>query len=230
MTSWNKGKKMFSDEDVFCKDSKINQTTLREYYAKSAEYRCADCGIDEWQGKKIGLELHHVDGDHKNNLRENLKYLCPNCHSFTVNFKGKGIMQGHTKASEEDIIEAVKNSNNISETLIRLDLVPRGGNYTRIYKIMAKNHLSFKVNPCRSVGGECMDCGTPIYYDAKRCQKCLALYYRKVVRPTKEELEKMISEMTWEAIGKKYGVCSASIKKWARQYGIVFEPRKKVSS
>ena len=43
---------------------------------------CALCGILNWQGKKLPLELHHKDGNHYNNSLENLEILCPNCHSI----------------------------------------------------------------------------------------------------------------------------------------------------
>jgi hypothetical protein len=43
----------------------------------------------EWQGKAISLQLDHKDGDRCNNLLENLRILCPNCHSQTESFAGK---------------------------------------------------------------------------------------------------------------------------------------------
>lgn len=47
------------------------------------EQRCYECGITDWQGKPISLELEHKDGDSLNNTIENLTILCPNCHSQT---------------------------------------------------------------------------------------------------------------------------------------------------
>lgn len=51
--------------------------------------KCECCGINEWMGKKLTLELHHVDGNHYNNNINNLKILCPNCHSQTDSFRKK---------------------------------------------------------------------------------------------------------------------------------------------
>jgi 5-methylcytosine-specific restriction endonuclease McrA len=52
-------------------------------------YRCAGCGLAEtWQGRPIRLHVDHIDGDYHNNLLENLRFLCPNCHSQTANFAG----------------------------------------------------------------------------------------------------------------------------------------------
>lgn len=44
------------------------------------ENRCECCGLSEWMGKPIPLELHHKDGNHWNNDLENLQILCANCH------------------------------------------------------------------------------------------------------------------------------------------------------
>jgi len=44
---------------------------------------CLFCNINEWQGKNIVLALDHIDGNNKNNAKENLRFLCPNCHSQT---------------------------------------------------------------------------------------------------------------------------------------------------
>lgn len=44
------------------------------------EERCECCGLSEWMGKPIPLELHHKDFNHYNNSLENLQILCANCH------------------------------------------------------------------------------------------------------------------------------------------------------
>lgn len=48
--------------------------------------RCERCGLTEWRGQPIGLELHHVNGDALDNRLQYLQLLCPNCHSQTENF------------------------------------------------------------------------------------------------------------------------------------------------
>ncbi len=48
---------------------------------------CNHCRLLLWNGVPIKLELHHKDGNNKNNSRDNLELLCPNCHSFTDNWR-----------------------------------------------------------------------------------------------------------------------------------------------
>ena len=55
------------------------------------EYKCEKCGIEEWNGKPISLQLHHKDGKRNNNELSNLQILCPNCHSQTETFGAKNM-------------------------------------------------------------------------------------------------------------------------------------------
>lgn len=57
------------------------------------DYKCDSCGISEWNGKEITLQLHHIDGDETNNQLDNIQFLCPNCHSQTVNYRGNKTMK-----------------------------------------------------------------------------------------------------------------------------------------
>lgn len=50
------------------------------------ENKCECCGISEWQGKPITIQLHHINGNHYDHRLENLMMLCPNCHSQTETF------------------------------------------------------------------------------------------------------------------------------------------------
>lgn len=82
---------------------KGKKTNLEEYFsgektiqASSLRYRlirdgykdevCECCGLSEWMGKKIPLELHHKDGNHYNNSLDNLQILCSNCHMQAHNY------------------------------------------------------------------------------------------------------------------------------------------------
>jgi 5-methylcytosine-specific restriction endonuclease McrA len=51
--------------------------------------KCARCGIMEWLGQPLSLELHHVNGVNSDHRLENLQLLCPNCHSQTDTYGGR---------------------------------------------------------------------------------------------------------------------------------------------
>jgi hypothetical protein len=51
---------------------------------------CELCGLAEWRGEPLSMALHHLNGDGRDNRLENLQLLCPNCHSQTDNFSGRG--------------------------------------------------------------------------------------------------------------------------------------------
>lgn len=85
-------KEKYSLEEVFKEHSTISQKVLRGYVErhKVIPYKCSNCGCDgHWQNGVISLELDHINGDNTNNLIENLRYLCPNCHALTETYRGK---------------------------------------------------------------------------------------------------------------------------------------------
>lgn len=78
------------------KDYLVENSTIKSYKLKNRlfkeqikEKKCESCGLTEWMGKPINLQLHHINGDNTDNRIENLQILCPNCHSYTDNFSGK---------------------------------------------------------------------------------------------------------------------------------------------
>lgn len=68
-------------------DSRALTRALLDYGRK---YICAGCGQgDIWQGKKLRLQINHIDSDWNNNLPDNLEFLCPNCHSTTPGWSNR---------------------------------------------------------------------------------------------------------------------------------------------
>lgn len=75
-----------------------NEQTITSYRLRNRlfaenifEKKCSCCGLTEWLGQPIPLELHHIDGNKNNNNLSNLEIRCPNCHYFTNTYKGKNI-------------------------------------------------------------------------------------------------------------------------------------------
>lgn len=85
----NGNNRKYSNEEVYC----INSTFKIKYRViadKIMEYRCKQCKNDgTWLDEKLTLELDHINGDRYDNRIENLRWLCPNCHSQTSTFGNK---------------------------------------------------------------------------------------------------------------------------------------------
>lgn len=56
---------------------------------KRIEHKCSSCGLTEWLGQPIPLEVDHIDGNAGNNSYNNVRLLCPNCHGLTDTWKGR---------------------------------------------------------------------------------------------------------------------------------------------
>lgn len=132
------------------------------------EYRCEKCGIVEWNGEPIALQLHHKDGNHYNWNVDNLVVLCPNCHSQTDNFCG------------------------------------------RARKIKEKCF--------------CSCCGKEIsrYTKTNLCTECMRKTQRKVERPEKNELQKLLCSVNgnFSEIARQFGVSDVAVRKWCKYYGL----------
>ena len=98
--------KEVNPDNLFREHSKHNRTVLRRYILehKLIPYKCAICGTIEWQGKTLSLELDHINGINDDNRLENLRFLCPNCHSQTSTYGSKN-KQLNSKVSDYNISE-----------------------------------------------------------------------------------------------------------------------------
>ena len=78
-------------EEILQKNTKFQGTKLllKLFEAGLKQRKCEKCGITEWNGEPISLQIHHKDGDITNNELENIGVLCPNCHSQTKNYAGR---------------------------------------------------------------------------------------------------------------------------------------------
>lgn len=80
-------------EKIFTKDSKYKggSSSLKNKLIKNLilENKCSECGLEpEWNGKKLSMHLDHINGEPTDNRIENLRILCPNCHSQTETYCG----------------------------------------------------------------------------------------------------------------------------------------------
>jgi hypothetical protein len=62
---------------------------LKEFLIKQKGHKCENCKNEFWMNEKIPIQLDHIDGNCDNNEDNNLRLLCPNCHSLTETYGGK---------------------------------------------------------------------------------------------------------------------------------------------
>lgn len=95
----NRGKKrpVLKFEDILI-NNRLNGHRNRAKQLRRAmleagfEKKCIECGLGPyWNNKPITLQIDHINGDGLDNRKENLRFLCPNCHSQTSNFGAKNI-------------------------------------------------------------------------------------------------------------------------------------------
>jgi len=70
---------------------------IHRYIRAKQNNKCLICGIEEHNGLPLYLELDHIDGNYKNNKEENLRAICPNCHSQTPTYKAKNKGNGRDR-------------------------------------------------------------------------------------------------------------------------------------
>ena len=145
--SWSKGKTSLDDDRL--RKSKDNSLIFTENSNASSHYvrslllkhnlkvhKCESCSIsNEWNDKPINLQMDHINGDRKDHRLENLRWLCPNCHSQTDTFCSRN--SNRNTVSDEELREALLNSPNIRQALAKFDL-ENGGNYRRAKRIIKK--------------------------------------------------------------------------------------------
>lgn len=143
-------------DQILIQFSTYSRNTLKIRLIKEGLIKnlCENCeGGVEWNGLPLTLQLDHKNGDGYDNRLDNLRLLCPNCHSQTPTFAGR------------------KNKR------------------VRISK------------------------------NAPRFSR------RKVERPSKEVLEKLLWEKPTTKIANFYHVSDKAVGKWAKSYGINKPPR-----
>lgn len=110
-------------DEILVKDYEYSSNKLRKRLISEGikEHKCECCGLNEWLDEPIPLELDHIDGDHYNNMLENLKILCPNCHAKTPTYRGKNKKSKNSQTlKNKNQTEKIKKVYNCSSCKVEL--------------------------------------------------------------------------------------------------------------
>lgn len=99
-------KKVISLDDILIENSSYSRSHLKKRLLKGGllKNECA-CGQgSEWKGKPLTMQIDHINGISNDNRLNNLRMICPNCHSQTETFSGRNAIRissnGKTGRSE----------------------------------------------------------------------------------------------------------------------------------
>lgn len=184
--------------------------SVKYHFMKVNEHKCAICNLGTtWNNKPLTLQLDHINGNHYDNSKENLRLLCPNCHTQTEtfasrNFKNKKNLFKHCKECKKQVTK--HNSTEYCKECYSKN----------INKPILSQQICFKEKNIL----KCYYCSTDITNKSKTglCTDCAHKHTRKVERPSYDILMKDIENLGYVQTGKKYGVSDNAIRKWVRKY------------
>jgi len=196
----HKNTREFTIDESFVKGGTLTSFNLskkiRKYNLKPYECSNPKCNIGgTWLGDTISLHLDHIDGDNTNNELNNLRFLCPNCHSQTSTYCGK-----NKKLPDNTCIDC---GTNIRRNSLRC--------------VSCNDHHIKEQAKSYCVCGELKD------NDSKQCKQCdsKTRFLKSVKdsnRPPYDELKESVLITGYSKTGKIYNVSDNTIRKWIKQY------------
>ena len=212
---WNKNRNRhnnlrvqgYTKEQIFVENSVVSTRVVRRYIETEPgfDHKCCICNNIEWMGKPIPLELDHINGNNRDNRRENLRFICLNCHAQTHTFRGRNInRKGGKKVSDDVMIDAIKSCYSIREALMKVGLTPKGGNYNRVNELMSLHGI--KLNKLSKIEDK-----KPIHYKLKSLED---------IGLTIDKFEELCSSMGLSKIGSMYDVSDRIVKRWCKENNI----------
>ena len=201
---WNVGKrykpfkKVIPIEEILVENSLFSTSALRKKLIKEGlkECKCESCGITEWLNKPISFELDHINGVNTDNRLINLRIMCPNCHSQTDTFRGKGIKSYKNELLKKEY-EDFKEYENIPNPEKLIKEKPK-----QVCKICQIEFTS--------------------KHKQKFCSReCNNLDKSSSIPSYKDIIDAFEAHKNFLQVGKHFNVSDNAVRKWCIRYGIL---------
>jgi hypothetical protein len=178
----------------YCKQCARRQVVERQQRLKRAcvEYKGGKCVKCNYNRYLGALDFHHRD---------------PNEKDFNVSHLKNTNMSSKIKKELDKCDLLCSTCHKEEHALWR---------YGELYELSGE-YLVLKKD---KIVHKCKDCSVVLNFNNKRCLICEGKSKRKVVWPSREELEGMLDNMSYCSIGRKYGVSDNAVRKWKKSYGI----------
>lgn len=180
------------------------------------EWKCEECGIREWRGKKAPLQIDHINGDRSDCTRANLRFLCPNCHALTPTYVGRNKVSKVNSGiyTDDVIIDAYKVAKaNVPNW--RIFPTPHS-----VLTAMGKSNSSKSSWVRNRVIEVCESNDKPL--DFSRNVRRIGV--DKITWPNDEKLISMLQEDSRVTVAKRLGVSDTAVKRRCFVRGIT-DPR-----
>lgn len=174
------------------------------------EQKCECCGLTEWLGKPLQLELHHVNGNNIDNRIENLQILCPNCHAQTEHYRGKNTQSALSEKREVEYRKFKEALTDNADGNLEPSLNIEEGAETRHGKPKAPKSKRY-----------CEYCGTELHTHQKKYCSSECAHAAYSIRPSVIELLDAFKQYkNYLQVSKHYKVSDNTVRKWVKLYKI----------
>lgn len=200
-----------ADDNFFIKGAKRSGESIIKRLVEGGykEYKCENCGISEWDGKPLRLQVHHINGDHNDNRIENVQLLCPNCHTQTDTYGRNNLVKNKGFKISKRVEEIYNNSESS-------------------YKPKSIEELKANIGHIEPKKKRyCQVCGKEIEGDGiKYCSyECANKAIRKFEVTPIQLIEDFKELKSFTAVGRKYNVTDNAIRRRVKKLGVYEEVR-----